>query len=177
MSETGGGKTLAYLLPIIETCLRMKTILSAANLNRTVNQPLAIIVVPTRELVFQVYNTLHQLLKSTQGSSDYETKLANINFVCDAHPDVIKVHRQLVNYPINCFGDEQSSPIDVLVTLPNRFKMRVEDEARPINSVYLKNIVMDEADTLMDDSYSETILECLGGLQLNLNLPKTNHSE
>ena len=47
----GGGKTLAYLVPLIESLIRWKS------LNRLVkleNAPFAIILAPTRELVAQI---------------------------------------------------------------------------------------------------------------------------
>lgn len=56
----GSGKTLAYLLPIIENLVRQKT----HNPNETNNSPRAVILVPAKELV-------HQLMVSLQHVSNY----------------------------------------------------------------------------------------------------------
>jgi superfamily II DNA/RNA helicase len=50
-AETGGGKTLAYLLPLIESLIRWK---SSNRLMKMENAPFAIILAPTRELVAQI---------------------------------------------------------------------------------------------------------------------------
>ena len=47
----GGGKTLAYLVPLIESLQRWK---STNSLVQVDNAPFAIILVPTRELVGQI---------------------------------------------------------------------------------------------------------------------------
>ena len=48
-AETGCGKTLAYLLPLIGQVLTWKT-----NVNRKFNHPLALIITPSRELAIQI---------------------------------------------------------------------------------------------------------------------------
>lgn len=48
-AETGCGKTLTYLLPMIHKILTWKTLK-----DRTYNTPLGLIVTPTRELAFQI---------------------------------------------------------------------------------------------------------------------------
>ena len=50
-AETGGGKTLAYLVPLIESLLKWKRNNQSANID---NAPFAIILAPTRELVVQI---------------------------------------------------------------------------------------------------------------------------
>jgi superfamily II DNA/RNA helicase len=47
----GGGKTLAYLVPLIESLLQCK---SSNRLIQIENAPFAIILAPTRELVAQI---------------------------------------------------------------------------------------------------------------------------
>lgn len=165
VAETGGGKTLTYLLSVIETCTRMHRLINDSGLSRLNSQPLAVIVVPTRELVFQIYTSLFKLLGPD----------SSVNFVCDVHPDVINAKRSLSSIPIASMDDkEQKSPVDILITLPTNLKKRLSSsEEIPLNSVYLKNIVFDEADTLMDDSNNQMVLDCLKLLKLNLILPKS----
>ncbi|XP_015121420.1 probable ATP-dependent RNA helicase DDX28 isoform X2 [Diachasma alloeum] len=56
-AETGTGKTLTYLLPIIDQILRWKRLLP----DRRPNSPLALILVPSRELVLQVGTEVKKL--------------------------------------------------------------------------------------------------------------------
>lgn len=50
-AETGCGKTLAYLTPIIQKVLDHK---QKVKLNKQFNSPLALIIVPGRELAEQI---------------------------------------------------------------------------------------------------------------------------
>lgn len=52
-SETGNGKTLAFLLPALHQVLDWK--LHGGDTNRPVNAPLVVIVSPGRELAAQIY--------------------------------------------------------------------------------------------------------------------------
>ena len=54
-SKTGSGKTLSYLIPVIENLYRLKW--------TTFDQTGALILVPTRELAVQVFEVLSSLLK------------------------------------------------------------------------------------------------------------------
>ncbi|XP_054895862.1 probable ATP-dependent RNA helicase DDX31 isoform X2 [Poeciliopsis prolifica] len=56
-SQTGSGKTLSYAVPLVQ-CLQA----SEPKVSRS-DGPLALVVVPTRELALQTYNTFQKLLK------------------------------------------------------------------------------------------------------------------
>lgn len=49
LAETGCGKTLAYLLPLVEQILNWKNAI-----DRPFNHPLALIITPSRELALQI---------------------------------------------------------------------------------------------------------------------------
>lgn len=131
-------------------------------------------MVPTRELVFQVYKSMKSLLtlESTNELNKYEKQLAEVNFVCDLNPEIVKSRQNISNVNIKCFEDVNDELVDILITTPSQLRKRLDCTNEAINSVYLKQIVLDEADTLMDDSFNRITLECLTALQLNLNLPK-----
>lgn len=62
-SETGSGKTLAYLLPILQSIV--SATMSSANTHRSTQNLRTIIILPTRELAIQTFQTTLQLtLKS-----------------------------------------------------------------------------------------------------------------
>ena len=52
-SETGNGKTLAYLVPVLQQILESKYLLDESK--RPYNSPLAVIIAPSRELAKQIY--------------------------------------------------------------------------------------------------------------------------
>jgi ATP-dependent RNA helicase DDX28 len=152
-AETGGGKTLAYLLPIIETCIQMKSKLNESNLKRGSNQPFAIIIVPTRELVNQIETVLNKLCNN----EDYND---------------LKI---LADYPSSQIqSTDNQQPIDILITQPYQLKKRLEQNDQYFEPIYLKTVVLDEADTLLDDSFSELTVNCLQMLKLNLELNDKN---
>uniref|UniRef100_A0A914PDX0 RNA helicase n=1 Tax=Panagrolaimus davidi TaxID=227884 RepID=A0A914PDX0_9BILA len=65
-SETGSGKTVAFLVPIIDNLIALK---NAAPLPS--DGPLALIVAPTRELVTQLYEQARKLTNNTDISVSY----------------------------------------------------------------------------------------------------------
>ncbi|MES1912352.1 MAG: ATP-dependent RNA helicase [Cercozoa sp. M6MM] len=64
-AKTGSGKTMAFLLPIVELMRRGKF--------KTRNGTGAIIIVPTRELAIQVYGVLQELLTNKDGTGHTHT--------------------------------------------------------------------------------------------------------
>ena len=138
-------------MPIIENCNKFKSSIESLNMKRELNQPLAIILMPTRELVAQANNVIQKLISSIETDS-----FKTINVVCDS-----------VN---NQEAALNSNPIDILITQPSQLKRRLEQNQKHYESIYLKNVIIDEADTLLDDSFSEITLSCLNMLNLNLEL-------
>ena len=192
LAETGGGKTLAYGIPMIEICVQMKFILSKMKIERDSKSPLCIILVPTRELVFQVYDVFKKLactsaieLNKTESeqSKQYIECLKSLNIQIDIHERQLKAKTsQHPDLKINHVNDENnleldSRPLDILITMPGQLEHRLMHKTKRFNSVYLKNIIMDEADTLLDDSFNETTLKCLKLLDLNLKLKKFLHNQ
>lgn len=67
VAQTGTGKTGAFLIPIIERCLRLK------------RKPFALIVVPTRELALQIDNEFRSITKGLKLYSSCFIGGTNIN--------------------------------------------------------------------------------------------------
>nr|XP_023026047.1 probable ATP-dependent RNA helicase DDX28 isoform X1 [Leptinotarsa decemlineata] len=124
-AETGCGKTLSYLLPIIHDLLENKA--------TAPNTPKAVIIVPNRELAYQVGEVARNL-------SDSVGLISKI--VIGGRT------KSLMMNPV--FED-----IDILVATPGSLGKLSTVGIYKLNEA--KYTVLDEADTLMDDSFVERI--------------------
>jgi ATP-dependent RNA helicase DDX3X len=62
-SQTGSGKTIAFLLPIIHKMLKEGP--PPENRNETASCPVCLIIIPTRELAEQIYREARKLVHRT----------------------------------------------------------------------------------------------------------------
>lgn len=118
-ASTGSGKTLGYSIPIVQLLSK-----------RTVNRLRVLIVVPTKLLINQVYETISKLSQGT-GLIISMAKLEN---------SVKEEHKKFL----------QLEP-DVLIVTPGRLVDHLQ-----MKSVSLKNLMMlvlDEADHLLNQSF------------------------
>lgn len=80
-SKTGSGKTLSFLIPVIENLYRMKW--------TTMDKLGALVIVPTRELAIQVFEVLRSIVDEGHelsyglviGGKSYKTEREDINFM------------------------------------------------------------------------------------------------
>lgn len=150
-AETGSGKTMAYLVPLLDYLKRQETenpelweSLKSKAIIRSV------ILVPTHELVDQVYNTVSKARE----------------------PLGIHSYKWGSGAPYTDFLDNLKNRIDILVTTPAKllslFNIRMISRADKILS-QVKFVVLDEADTLMDQSWVEDTHNAIR------KMPNTNH--
>lgn len=126
-ASTGSGKTLAYSIPIVQLLSK-----------RTVNRLRALIIVPTKLLINQVYDTVSKLAQGT-GLIISISKLEN---------SLKEEHKKF----------EQSEP-DVLIITPGRLVDHLQ-----MKSISMKNLqilVLDEADHLLNQSFQNWCPELL----------------
>ena len=130
-AETGSGKTAAYLLPILDICMKAK---AQREYTSVPNSPYAIIIAPTRELVLQI--------------SEQARKFANGTGI-----SVAKTYGQ---YSMGLNAKEIRTGCDILCATPGRLKHFVTENEISLNSV--KFLVIDEADhLLLEDSFVDDI--------------------
>lgn len=133
-AQTGSGKTATYVLPILER-------LSKADLSENVN-PLALILVPTRELAIQVEASIER----------YGRHLEN-------KPRALKIYGG-VAIPPQVADAKQG--VDIVVATPGRLLDLIEREALTLSDV--KTLVLDEADRLLALGFAEELNKILAML-------------
>ncbi|XP_046390061.1 probable ATP-dependent RNA helicase DDX28 [Ischnura elegans] len=144
-AETGCGKTLAYLLPLVQLIMSWKK-----NLSETpFNCPLAIILSPNRELAQQI----HEVAKELGDEFNINTKV-----IVGGH-----TKRMMVNPNFN--------NVDILVGTVGAISKLVSSGIYNISLV--RHVVLDEADTLLDDSFEEKVTPFLNRFKFSF---KSDHS-
>lgn len=132
-SETGSGKTIAYLFPVISNMIKMgPPILEKENTRRTAF-PITLVLVPTRELADQVYKESKKLCNETgintvkiYGGVAYEAQLNQLSLGCD-----------------------------ILVATPGRLIDYLKSKTISLKAVSM--IIIDEADRILDMGFEEQL--------------------
>lgn len=156
-SQTGSGKTLSYLLPIIHDLLPLS---SLSYIDRSIGT-LAVVIAPTRELAKQISDVLEVLLKlrlRAENESADDPNLAN------------RLTRWLVSGLL--IGGENRTHekarlrkgVPILVTTPGRLLDHLQNTSS-FNVGKCRWLVLDEADRLMELGFEETIIGILKGLE------------
>ncbi|XP_051135249.1 DEAD-box ATP-dependent RNA helicase 50 [Andrographis paniculata] len=133
--QSGSGKTLAYLVPLIQS-LRQEEL---AGISKPISQsPRVIILVPTAELASQVLTSCRSLSKA---GVPFRSMVATGGF---------RQKTQLEN-----LREEK----DVLIATPGRFMFLVKEGFLQLTN--LKSVVLDEVDILYNDEDFELALQSL----------------
>lgn len=127
-AETGSGKTLAYLLPIVELINRQLQGIEDTS-TLTNAAPHCVILVPTVELIYQIVKVGEEL-----------TDQCNI----------------LVSDSLTGRSQDKQKRVDILVTTAGHLKTLLNRGA--IKHSRLQQLVIDEADTLLDTSFKNDVI-------------------
>lgn len=154
-SQTGSGKTLSFLLPILQDLLPLSAL---SYIDRSIGT-LAIIIAPTRELAKQISDVLEALLKLRLRAEDdsADGSLAP------------RLTRWLVSGLLT--GGENRTHekarlrkgVPILVSTPGRLLDHLQNTSS-FNVGKCRWLVLDEADRLMELGFEETIQGILRGL-------------
>ncbi|KAM7353841.1 putative ATP-dependent RNA helicase Dbp21E2 [Cochliomyia hominivorax] len=147
-AETGCGKTICYLMPIIQKIIEYK---SRAENIRKLNSPLAVILTPGRELASQIGGVIQKL--SSNLNVQVKTILGGNT-------------KQLMLNPE--FGD-----VDIVVASVGAMSKLVTTGIYRMNHV--RHMVLDEADTLLDDSFSDKLVHFLKRFAFHKNLSQNSN--
>lgn len=173
-AQTGSGKTLSYLLPIVQTLLPLSRL---SYIDRSIGT-LAIILAPTRELAQQISKVLEQLLHmsfvaSKEGSDDEDE---------DDRPFTRWLVSGLLTGGSTRTHEKAKlrKGVPILVSTPGRLLDHLQN-TMSFQCAKTMFLVLDEADRLMDLGFEETIqgiIKALEGRRRNeINIEKEMDKE
>ena len=146
-AETGSGKTLSYLAPIIQNICDIKKNIGS---DMPPNTPLALIITPGRELCEQITSVCNTLIKHS-----------NIPLIC--HHVTGGRLKQKMLYP-------EARPMDILIGSFGAISKLTTTKVYNLSRV--QKLVLDEADTLLDDSFNEKLVHFLRKFPLQMEQPQ-----
>ncbi|KAH8108035.1 DEAD-domain-containing protein [Cristinia sonorae] len=156
-SQTGSGKTLSFLLPIIQDLLPLST---HSYIDRSIGT-LAIIIAPTRELAKQISDVLESLL---------QLRLRPPDEAPDAESTGPRLTRWLVSGLLTGGSTRAHEKArlrkgcPILVSTPGRLLDHLQNTAS-FNVGKCRWLVLDEADRLMELGFEESIQGIIKGLE------------
>jgi superfamily II DNA/RNA helicase len=145
--ETGSGKTLAYLLPLVN---RLKDEEINHGLMTRLRKPRAVVIVPTRDLANQVLLTIKSI--------SHVVKLRCIGLIGGRKRKFIK--------------EALLKPVDVIVATPYSLLRFSREERLSFGDV--SHLVIDEADTMFEDTFEEPLTHILKFTKIRTAKPKTS---
>ncbi|KAK0504751.1 DEAD-domain-containing protein [Armillaria luteobubalina] len=154
-SQTGSGKTLSFLIPIIQDLLPLS---SLSYIDRSIGT-LAIIIAPTRELAKQISDVLEALLKMRLRPEDESASDASST----------RLTRWLVSGLLTGGATRTHEKarlrkgLPIIVSTPGRLLDHLQNSSS-FNVAKCRWLVLDEADRLMELGFEETITGILNGL-------------
>lgn len=157
---TGSGKTLSYLIPIIETLMKIKK----------VHACYAVVICPTRELAAQISDVLESLLKHLNASEEsISNALPNVEGTVDpaalvesAPPSNFIKHQVMTGgyLLIHDLNRYQKQGGHIIIGTPGKLESFFEKVKTP----NLEVLVLDEADRLLDMGFETQIRSVLSKL-------------
>eukprot|EP00038_Savillea_parva_P009304 m.182638 g.182638 ORF g.182638 m.182638 type:complete len:706 (-) comp15584_c0_seq1:39-2156(-) len=142
-APTGSGKTLTYVLPIVQ---RLTT--------RVIQRIRAVVVLPNRDLVSQVKGVFDQYIaaiaKAREAAVPGGVTPLRVAALCG---QVSFAKEQALLRPSQPFEHDEST-VDVIVATPGRLVDHIRGTAA-VTMEHVEILVIDEADRLLSQSYSE----------------------
>ncbi len=145
-AQTGSGKTIAFLYPVINSMLKEGP--PDINMNRYVSYPLVLILVPVRELAEQIYSVCRLMTKNS-------------------YLRVCKIYGGIKHDTQNI---ELKAGIDILISTTGRLLDFLKSGRISLSAI--KYLIIDEADRLLDMGFEKQLNEILEtfGRFINLNI-------
>ncbi|RDD43158.1 ATP-dependent RNA helicase abstrakt [Trichoplax sp. H2] len=170
IAETGSGKSLCYILPLCHLLLSRRH----RSIATTRNIPMALILVPTRELVQQSYETLTEILKYMNID---DTKVPS-SLPDPSHPMQAPTYRATMvcgGMPISQQIQQLNAGVDVVIATPGRLIDLIDKGKINLTRSYFDIIcfqlgyeiriiylVLDEADRMLGMGMEEQLRKIVG---------------
>lgn len=163
--ETGTGKTISYLLPIIERILKQKetenkTMFIDDFNQQEFKQPKAIIIVPSRELGYQTYEVIRKL---TEGLNFGVATILGGKPLHIKHTGYDIVITSIGMFQANLKKGKINALIMTIIILKNS----------PFLGMYsldkVKHLIIDEVDTMCDSSFKKELSYLLDSFSVSSN--------
>ncbi|CBF83255.1 hypothetical protein AN3176.2 [Aspergillus nidulans FGSC A4] len=156
---TGSGKTLSFLIPVVEKLLRLEEPIKKHHVG-------AIIVSPTRELASQIYNVLTSLLAFHPASAAVINTSETEDVPRPKHSSsVLRVVPQLLLGGSTSPAEDLSTFLkrspNLLVATPGRLLELLSSPHVYCPQSSFEMLVLDEADRLLDLGFKETLQNIL----------------
>jgi ATP-dependent RNA helicase DDX51/DBP6 len=160
-APTGSGKTLVYILPILDALLRGEAhvVNSGTGRSRVLK---AVVVLPTRDLAQQVFNVFQGLIAPeggeplsisvalSVGQTSFAKEQASVSSVCALSS------RPVLGASTRASGAVSDSGCDILVCTPGRLVDHL-DATPGFDLSNLQFLAIDEADRLLSDHYQDWV--------------------
>ena len=148
-AETGSGKTLSYLAPVIQKILdyKMSKNVIGESSATPLNAPLGLVITPGRELCEQISNVCQSLIEHLPIKTQCLTGG--------------RLKRDMLN--------AEFAEVDILFATIGAISKLTTN--RIVRLDQLKHLVLDEADTLLDDSFNEKVSHFLRKCPLQMTRP------
>ncbi len=137
-SETGNGKTIAFLAPLLHKVLLEKS------KERPLNSPLAAVVAPSRELAAQIYAVTQTMAQALN---------INVHYVCGSD-----MKRKM----------DQTRPEDVDVVIGSFGGVAKLFRYGTYSYSFVRFLVLDEADSLLDDTFNSYTIPFMGNFKKHM---------
>jgi superfamily II DNA/RNA helicase len=136
-AQTGSGKTVAFLAPMVNKMLQDGPPLSDKNLPRGVSAPVALILTPTRELAEQIYKEARKII----------------------HKTGIMVSKVYGGVPVEQQIKFIANGCDLLVATPGRLIDFIKRDMITLDSVNF--LAFDEADRMLEMGFEDQLNEII----------------
>jgi len=135
--QTGSGKTLSYMLPLLQRMMSFKE--QAKSNTKEYGAPKVLILAPTAELADQIK------LVCDKATSDLKTSVSTRVITATGS------HSTNIRDQIRMLGQ---TPVDILISTPGRVATILRTKSSTLNLSNLQAIVLDEVDVLLiDDTF------------------------
>lgn len=138
---TGSGKTLSFVVPVLEKLLRREEPLKNHEIG-------SVIITPTRELAQQIYSVFQQFVQDHERENEIRVGLY-IGGSTSLAEDIISFKK---DHP------------RILIGTPGRLEELLTKSAQLVNTKELEVLVMDEADRLLDMGFSKQLSSIIAQL-------------